>query len=224
MNKRLAISLFTFLFVVTTAKAQPTLDTIINCLKQRPHIFITADSRNSFIDNSIVSIFGAKAGITYSKKLSFGIGYNQLYNPPTSFKQDIEYINELGKPYFISEGLKLYYISATVEYTFYETKHWEISMPLQIGVGQTYYQSMINGIKNKSDRNTSFVYEPTISVDYKIVKWVGISADYGYRFMLTGSRKLNRQLSSPIVTIGISIYYTEIYKSLFPKSKWAKTM
>lgn len=224
MNRCVSIFLSFLLFVVLTTKAQPALDSIINCLKKKPHLFVSVDSRNSFINNNIVSIFGARAGITYGKRLSFGIGYNQLYNPPTSFKEDIEYINALGKPYFINEGLKFYYISAAIEYTFYETKHWEISMPLQIGVGETYYQYILNGVKNKSNKNASFVYEPTISVDYKIIKWVGLSADYGFRFMLTNSKKLNQQLNSPIVTIGISIYYSEIYKSLFPKSKWAKNM
>lgn len=171
-----------------------------------------------------MNIFGAKVGIRYYKRLSFGIGYYQLYNPPKGLKEDVYYVNSLGRPYFIQKGLKMFYFSANVEYTFYVTKHWELSMPLQIGVGKTFYQYTAEGKKFISNENANFIYEPTISVDYKIVKWVGLGADFGYRFMVTQNRKLNKEFNSPIVAFGIVIYYSEIVKSLFPKSKLAKKM
>ena len=218
------ILLLILFLCISSVRAQPTLDTIKSCLKQRPKPFGKLDCRNSFIDNNIVNIFGAIAGINYGKRLSFGIGYNQLYNPPKTFDQDIEYISALGKPYFISSGLRFYYISAAIEYSFFSTKNWEISLPLQLGFGRTYYQYEFNNVQTKVEKRSSFIYEPTISVDYKIVKWVGLGADFGYRFFVTDNTKLNRELNSPIVTLGILIYYSEIYKSLFPKSKLAKRM
>jgi hypothetical protein len=193
-------------------------------LKHRPTPFISADSRISFVDHNPVYIFGLKAGISYNKKLRFGLGYNQLYNPPKNLDQDIQYINSLGKPYIITKGLKLFYFSAVADYTFYSTKHWELSMPLQIGIGNTYYQSQLNGYKEKTDEHLNFIYEPTISIDYKITKWFGIAVDYGYRFFISNNHKLNQQLNSTIVTGGLSIYYSEIYKSLFPHTKLAQKL
>jgi len=222
--KQIKTIIFLSLFALTAAKAQPTLDTIKYCLKQKPRPFAKLDSRNSFIDNSIVNIFGAIAGINYGKRLSFGVGYNQLYNPPKNFNQDVEYINSFGKPYFVSSGIHFFYVSAAVDYAFYQTKHWEISMPLQIGIGQTYFQQTIHGKRSKIDAHTNFIYEPTISVDYKIVKWFGLGIDFGYRFLLTNDVKLNREFNSPIVTFGLVIYYSEIYKSVFPNTKLAKKM
>lgn len=218
------ILLFSLVFSCHLLKAQPTLDTIRFCLTQKPHLFGKLDSRNSFIDNSLVNVFGIKAGIRYYKRLSFGIGYYQLYNPPGNFQENVYYINSFGKPYFIQKGLKMFYFAASVEYTFYQSKHWELRMPLQIGVGKTFYQYTEGGIKHKTNESGNFIYEPTISVDYKIVKWVGLSAGFGYRFMITANRKLNKQFNSPIVSFGIAIYYSEIVKSLFPKSKLAKKM
>jgi len=212
----------TFFFALKTAEAQPTLDTLRYCLKQRPSPFAKLDSRNSFIENNIVNIFGAIAGVNFGKRLSFGIGYNQLYNPPKNFNQNIEYINALGKPYFISSGIHFFYISGAIEYSFYQSKHWEISLPLQIGVGQTYYRQIINDAKTKVDSHHAFIYEPAISVDYKIVKWFGVGADFGYRFFVTDNYKLNREFNSPILTFGLIINYCEIYKSAFPNSKWSK--
>jgi hypothetical protein len=134
----------------------------------------------------------------------------------------VEYINELGKPYIIEKGLKFYYASAAIEYVFYKSKHWEVGMPLQIGFGESYYQHTKNGEKIITNRNLNFIYEPAISVEYRVFKWVGVGADFGYRFMLANTKILNQQLNSPIITIDLMIYYREIFKSLFPKSKLAK--
>jgi len=205
----------------SSIRAQPTLDTIKFCLQQKPHLFGKLDSRNSFLNNSIVNVFGLKAGIRYYKRLSFGIGYYQLYNPPNSFSEDIHYVNSLGRDYLISKGLKMYYFSVNIEYSFYQTKHWELSMPLQIGIGKTFYQYTAEGIKYKTDDHLNFIYEPTIAIDYKIIKWVGVNAAFGFRFMVA-ERRVNTKFNSPIFTFGISIYYSEILKTLFPKSKIAK--
>ncbi|MGZ4041992.1 MAG: hypothetical protein ACXVO9_02240, partial [Bacteroidia bacterium] len=209
MLKQIKITAFFFIFAATIANAQPTMDTIKSCLRHKPKPSASLDTRNSFINNDIVNVFGLIAGISYGKRLSFGIGYNQLYNPPKNFNQDVEYFNSFGKPYFVSSGIHFFYISAAVEYAFYETKHWEISMPLQIGVGQTYFEQNINGKRSKTDRHTNFIYEPAISVDYKFVKWIGIGADFGYRFFITDNNKLNREFNSPIVTLGVAVYYSE---------------
>ncbi|MBN8694987.1 MAG: hypothetical protein J0L87_00540 [Bacteroidetes bacterium] len=209
-------------FMISVGIAQPTLDTIRSEFRKKPHPFVTLNSRNSFVNNEIVNVFGIKAGLKYGNKLRLGIGYNQLYNPPKNLNENFEYINELGKPYIISKGLKFYYFSATVEYVFYQTKHWEIGMPLQLGVGESYYQFELNGVKTKTNRNVNLIYEPAISVEYKIFKWVGVGADFGYRFMFANTKKLNQQLNSPIVTFDLMIYYREIFKSLFPNTKLAK--
>jgi hypothetical protein len=209
---------------IHTVKAQSTLDTIIACLKQKPRLFAKLDSRNSFINNELVNILGAKAGIIYGKRLSFGIGYSQLYKAPQNLNEEIHYTDASGVENVSIKGLRLFYISANIEYVFYQTKHWELSMPLQIGVGQTHYQYELNGIKVKSEKNINFIYEPTISVDYKLIKWVGVGVDFGYRFMVANSSKLKQNFNAPIVTFDILIYYSEIYKSLFPTTKLAKRL
>jgi hypothetical protein len=223
-KQKIIFLLFFFALIGIQSKAQPTLDTIKFCLQQKPHLFAKLDSRNSFINNSLVNVFGVKAGIRYYKRLSFSLGYYQLYNPPKSFSEDVQYINSHGSEYIIRKGLKMYYFSGNIEYSFYQTKHWELSMPLQIGIGKTYFQYTAEGKKYKTNDLVNFIYEPTIAIDYKIIKWVGVNAAFGYRFMVAQNGRFNKQFNSPIVTFGISIYYSEIVKSLFPKSKIAKRM
>lgn len=224
MQKLKFIFILSFLLYNIRSEAQPTLDTIRICLQHKPHPFLKLDTRNSFIDNDLVNIFGIKGGLSYYKRLNFGLGYYQLYNPPGSLKEDVHYVSSLGNHYTVSKGLKMYYISANVEYSFYESKHWELTLPLQVGLGKTYYQYTAEGVKYRSNKNFNFIYEPTISVDYKIIRWVGLNAAFGYRFMLAQTHRLNKQFNSPIVAFGISIYYSEIFKALFPDSRLTKDM
>lgn len=206
------------------AKSQPTLDTINWCLKQKPHFFIKLDTRNSFIYNSRVKILGIKAGISFGKRLYIGTGYNQLQPPSPNFNRQVYFTNSDNQKDSVTSTLKMYYFSAQVEYTFYQTRKWELSLPLQFGIGQTYYKYELAGKRKTKDESHNFIYEPAVSVQYKIAKWIGVGADVGFRFMLTEDRKLNQKFNSPTYAFKIMIYYSEIFKSLFPESKWSKKM
>jgi len=56
------------------------------------------------------------------------------------------------------------------------------------------------------------------------VKWVGVGADVGFRFMLTESKALNNKFNSPTYAFKLLIYYSEIFKSLFPNSKLSEKL
>lgn len=223
MQKRFYI-IFFFFVVAITVTAQPTLDTIRMSLKQKPHLFGKFDTRNSFIDNSRAKIFGLKTGLNYGNRLYFGIGYNQLNPPATDFDKEIYIANATGELEKTTAMLRLVYFSLHAEYVFYQTKHWQLSMPLQFGVGQTYYKYTQFGKRKVIEKDFNFIYEPSISVEYKFVKWGGIGADIGYRFMATNYKSLNQKFTAPTYAFKFLLYYNEIVKSIFPKSKLAKRM
>jgi hypothetical protein len=215
---------FLFFILCSNVYSQPTLDTIKACLKQKPQLFIKLDSRNSFVQNSRAKIFGAKAGISYGKRLYFGIGYNQLYPPAEAFDTKIYFFDSWGNLYPVTKHLHMYYISVHAEYTFYQTTHWELSMPLQFGIGKSYYDYIYAGAKFRTEESFNFIYEPAVSVEYKFVKWVGVGADVGYRFMITSDKHLNKNFTSPTYAFKLLIYYSEIFKTLFPRSELSKKM
>ena len=220
---RKLLYIFFFLWAISTT-AQPTLDTIQLSLKQKPHLFGKFDTRNSFIDNSRAKIFGLKTGLNFGNRLYFGIGYNQLNPPSQDFDKIIYTVNANNELEKTTAMLRLVYFSIHAEYVFYQTKHWELSMPLQFGVGQTYYKYNQFGKRKVIDKDYNFIYEPAVSVEYKFVKWVGIGADIGYRFMLTSYKSLNQKFTSPTYAFKLLIYYNEIVKSVFPESKLAKRL
>ncbi|HRG52015.1 MAG TPA: hypothetical protein PLL00_04200 [Bacteroidia bacterium] len=207
--------------------AQPALDTIQWCIKQKPHIFGKLDTRNSFIYNSRIKIFGMKAGVSYGKRLFIGLGYNQIY-PNTkaakSFDKQIYIPTEMNTMDSVTAKLQLFYFSAQIEYIYYRTKHWQLSMPLQIGIGQTSYKYEWLGKRRYNEKYACLIYEPAVSVEYRFVKWIGVGADVGFRFMLTESKALNNKFNSPTYAFKLLIYYSEIFKSLFPNSKLSEKL
>jgi hypothetical protein len=212
------IVIFTLLFA--SAYAQPTLDTIQQCLRKKPKPFAKLDTRNSFVENSRAKIFGIKLGLAFTERLQFGIGYNQLYpGAKNSFIEPIYYYNENGAKLLTYAKLQLFYISVHAEYAFYQTKHWRLSMPIQVGVGKSNYKFYINNQKYTTNNKFNFIYEPAVSIEYKFVKWIGVGADLGYRFALTSEKKFNQQFNSPIYAFKLLIYYGEIYRTIFKKNK-----
>jgi hypothetical protein len=221
--KKLLLSI-SFLCITAFLLAQPTLDTIAICLDKKPTLFARIDTRNSFIENSRAKIIGFKAGLNYNKRLFFGAGYNQLFGDNPAFNKEVYYTNTANEKDSTTARLRMYYISIHAEYIFYQAGKWRLSMPLQFGIGKTYYKYFLFDKKMVREENSNLIYEPGISVEYKILKWAGVGADIGYRFLITDDKKLSNGFTSPTYAFKFLIYYAELYKSLFPNSKWASKL
>ncbi len=214
IRKRITfILLILFSSLFSRIKAQPALDTINACLKETPQLFGKLDSHNSFISNSRAKILGVKIGINYGNRLHFGIGYNELYPSAKDFDKLVYFLNSNNLPDSAIAILKLFYFSSHVEYVYYQNQRWQLSIPIQMGIGKTFYQYKLSGEKKEMESTTVFIYEPAISVEYKLAKWFGIGADVGFRFIVTDYRRLNQKFNSPTYAFKLLIYYNEIYKS-----------
>lgn len=186
-------------------------------MKHKPHVFGKLDSRHTFISNNNAKIFGCKLGISYNKRLHFGLGYNQLYPPADGFDMKVYYPTSVTTRDSTIASLKLFYISSHAEYAYYQTKNWNMSILLQFGLGKTYYRYSLLGGEYRLNESLIFIYEPAISIEYKIMKWVGVGVDAGFRFMVTDYRNVNQKFNSPTYAFKLLIYYNEIYKSISKK-------
>jgi hypothetical protein len=216
--KKIPAALLFFLFS-SLCFSQPTLDTLGYCIRQKPALFAKIDTRNSFIGNSRAQVIGLKAGLNFNKRLFLGAGYNQLYKTNSTFAKQIYYVNENNLRDSVTGNLKMYYISIHAEYIFHRAGKWQISMPLQFGIGQSYYRYKLGGQSKKREENTHLIYEPGVSIEYKIIRWVGLGADIGYRFLITDDRQLSNKFTSPTYAFKFLIYYAELYRSIIRKEK-----
>lgn len=218
---KLKIVLFLSLLCSTSFVTAQVVDTIQASLQSKAKFTFKFDTRNSFIANSRAEIFGFKAGVEFGKRLRVGGGLNTLIS---NLYKDKYIANQNGFTDTISEKLSFNYWSYYVEYVYYKTKRWEFSVPLQIGIGDSRYEYIYEGKKTTENKKVVLLYEPSISAQYLIFNWLGLGTDIGIRFMLRNNRAIKENFNSPTYSFKVLIFYSEIYKGLFPHSKLAEKL
>lgn len=202
--QRYFLSIFILLFFNFTSKAQYFEEEIRSALNSEPRFIAYFDSRGAFISSNGVQVFGLKAGIQYEEKLTFGFGYNQLSS------QYINYIQDEGLEKRVE--LRYWYISPFVEYTFYRDRQWELMIPVQIGLGESYYRETNSGdILNYS---WVFSYEPAIAFQYRFLDVFGAGFGVGYRLMVYPNRELEERFTSPVYMLKFKVYFDDLMEKL----------
>jgi hypothetical protein len=180
--------------------------------KQKPKFSLRFDTRNSFIANKAAKIRGIKFGLDYGKDVTVGMSFNWLDKKFSTTKNVMQ-----GEDTVVAH-LDFGYLGAYFEYTFYRTEHWEISIPVQIGIGSTFFG--FRDEKNKQQRlyqKPIIVYEPSMTADYKFWRYLGVGAGVGYRLMLVNNKDIEGNFNSPIYVLKLKVYLGDMYRDVFKK-------
>jgi hypothetical protein len=233
MLRRSSISLsFFFLFFSFTIAAQ-FRDSLHSYLRKRPGITGGIGSVQSFFYGFKAPITYATIGASFAGRLRIGGGYCKLSDP--SFDGDLKDDQQpfYRNYYFTNPGgwtdttvgkLRFEYMMYFIEYVFYKTKKWSFSVPVRFGLGRTRYTYTYLGEGHAADKHLMFVYHPSVSFDYAIFRWLGFNTELGYKFTVINFRNIRENFNSPVYNVGFFLYYSEIYKMMFPHSKWAKLL
>lgn len=192
------------------------LDSIRLSFKQTARVVAGFDSRNSFISNTRAEVLGLKIGVQFGDKFAMGISGHLLNERTSHFYKNFTVTSPSGYTETVRAQLKLFYISYFAEYIFYDTKFWELSVPLQLGVGQSKYVYNYNNRDVVRNKHLIVVYEPLISIEHKILKWLSATAKIGYRIMLVNNPNVNENFNYPTYSVGARVSFTELYKMFFP--------
>ena len=175
------------------------------------------DTYYSFIGNKGADVWGFKAGVEWENKWKFAVGYNKIKSDIIEYKN----LPVSEYPYSVKHRVKaqlyLNYYPVMAEYIFYNKDPWQLSVPVSIGYGTSYFQYFdnSNGARDLFKHGV-LINDNGINAEYKIVKWVGIGAGVGYRFMLINNPDITTNFNSPIFSFQLKIFLNEIMKSLFP--------
>lgn len=213
-------SLILFLLLTISSASGQYLDSLGYVIRGKKNIDLRYESRWSFVDNQVISIRGIRIGAAFEKKLRLGLGVNWL---KTNINAVVQTTNEYG----VTENQVLYfklgYLLAYADVVFYKTKRWQLSVPLQVGFGYTWLQEEKKyKLSNMQSRNYLFLYEPGITLQFKVTRWIGVGGDIAYRFTVKNNKKISEQLSSPTYSLKFLIWADQLYYMLAPESKWAK--
>jgi len=194
-------------------------DTIKSDMKTKPVFHYKLDSRSAFIGNRNANVWGIKMGIGYNKRIRFGIGYNYL---KSRLPAKVNLISpQTGEP--IKTRLRLRYISFYTEYVYFKKNKWELSVPVQLGIGSTKYVAFTDPNENYQSKGHLIVlYEPCLSVNYRIVPFIAVGTEMGLRLALVKNRSVNEQITAPIYVFKVLIYWADMINYFWPNNKVPK--
>ncbi len=188
----------------TQAQTIALSDSLAHIFRHRPVFTAKYDTRNTFITGNRASIWGIKAGFVFRKTLTVGVGYNWLW---TDIREEIRY-PETDR--IDMARVRLRYVAPFLDYTFYRKGPWEVTLPVQLGVGTSFVESWRTSEKLK--RDWVMLYEPSMSVEYRFLKYFAVGGGYGYRLMLHNNRQLSSRFTSPMYVLRFRILFDELYR------------
>jgi hypothetical protein len=195
------------------------LDSIKSDLKHKPVFHYKFDSRSAFIGNRNANVWGIKFGIGFNRRIRFGLGYNYL---KSRLPSRVNLISPLtGES--IKSRLRMRYLSVYTEYIYYRKNKWELSVPVQLGVGTTKYVSFVNPDENyQSPSHLVILYEPCLSVNYRVVPFIAVGTEIGLRLPLYKNNTVDEQLTAPIYVFKVLIYWSDMINYFWPNNKIPK--
>lgn len=168
------------------------------------------ETRNSFVQTHYASFIGVRAGFEFKFPIRCGIGYYWMF---TKFDSQLYKPSDYGQTDLKAQP-RMQYAIGYIDYSFYEEDDWTLSVPVQIGIGETYYRSE----NNHHFANGLIVpMEAGVAVDYLFSRWAGFGVGLGYRVMLKGNPKVKENFNSPYYQIRFNILFSEIFRGLKKK-------
>ncbi len=210
------LSVLFICFLFPNVIAQSFEEDILDALDNQPKLDLRLDSRHSFINQTGVSVFGIKGGIEYDRKLRFGIGFNILTTRQT---RTVNYTENGQQKKDENARLIFYNFSPYVEYVFFKQKRWEISVPVQFGIGTSYYNYSTSSGMKKDSRKFVLTYEPAITAQYTLFKYFGAGLGIGYRLMIFDNTAIEESFNSPVYIFRMKVFFGVMYDDLFKNDK-----
>ncbi|MES2629390.1 MAG: hypothetical protein V4616_10530 [Bacteroidota bacterium] len=200
------VAVLLLFFINHQAWAQPSLEDELSkaIAGNKPSVLLRLESRNSFISNSGVQTTGIKVGANYGPNLNLGVGYHFMTR-----KSAERILRNMDKPDF--SQLHLDYVSAFIEYRFFNKGRYSAAIPLQVGVGSAFFQQQPQDI---AQVKAVVLYEAMLNGEMKLLKYFGVGAGLGYRICLLNNRAFGLQMNSPLYNVRFNVYFQEIYQRL----------
>jgi hypothetical protein len=172
------------------------------------HVFplLASDQRNSFINGKPVNIWGIKAGVTLYDRHNMGLGGYSVTNSTQ------RYVARLDRT--INQNTTLQYLTTFYEYSFIETRWWEVGVPVEIGIGKYNISSTDANTGRVLPSRKGFVVPlgTALDINFKPTKWFAINVMGGYRFVITDNSRLN--FNGWFYSFGGTIYLRQIIQDL----------
>ena len=195
---------FVVLLSATTVANAQFLDSIKTSFHHNPKLDLRGELRNSFITTALARVIALKIGLDFNKTVKVGFGYNVLYTEVYKGGAD----GPVPK-----KKLRLNYISPYMVYTYYRKGNWELSIPVQFGFGTSDYVDVDKSMIGMTG-NPVVLYEPYMSAQYRLLRYIGLGVGMGYRILLVGNKSIGQNFNSPIYVFKAKIFFGDLFRDL----------
>jgi len=176
-------------------------------VRRRPQFNVyPLDYRNTFVRHSNVLSLGGAVGLKYSGKHLFALGY---YGLSQAADRNVQTRNNATRT--LTDGVKLRYVNLAYTYSFVRARHWEVGLPLEVGLGFSR-ETILNdlGRELRSFRSNFIPLQAGVTADWKITRWVGLNLAVGYRVIAFKS-DLRDNFDGLYYNYGINLYTGNIF-------------
>ncbi|MCF8256079.1 MAG: hypothetical protein K9J06_00900 [Flavobacteriales bacterium] len=168
------------------------------------------EGRNAFVRTHHALFLGARLGVEFKFPVRAGLGYYWMQTEITSQLYDPKEHPGNGD----SAIPRMRYVMAYVEYTFWEEDGWALGVPVQIGMGETFYRTSTDA---HVGNGLVMPLELGVDVSYQFSRWAGLGVGLGYRVMLMSNDEVKENLNSPYYQVRLGLAVSEIFKKRVKK-------
>ena len=193
------------------------VDTVLRrpAILRLPHNRFVAqyDSRYSIINHHFTTINGLKLGIEFKSRFRTGAAIYFLSTGVPTRRAAPENAAEDA-----DAELRFRYLAAYAGYALIETKRWEISANLQLGMGSAYilYENF-DGDLDKTPRDFLGVVEPAMAAQLRVFRWAGVGTGVGWRQPVFVPAAIQKELNGPVFYLRGNVFLGELIKVLKDK-------
>lgn len=159
----------------------------------KPRVVAFYDARYSVINSHFCTIAGLKLGLEWRNRLRTGAAVYFLSSRIPTRRARPDGIDDARA------DLRFRYLALYGEYVLLETRRWELSVPLQAGLGSAYVEYVSpDGSTQQTPHDFMGVVEPSVNAQMRIFRWAGLGGGAGWRAPVFVARAVRTELSGPI--------------------------
>lgn len=168
------------------------------------------DSRYSIVSHHLTAVNGLKLGVEFKNRFRTGAA---VYLPSTGVPTRQAAPPEAAPGY--DAQIRFRYLAAYAAYALLETRRWELSANLQLGLGYAYvhYQNRA-GDQAKTPREFMGVAEPTLAAQLRVYRWAGAGTGLGWQQPVFVPGAIQRELNGPVFYLRANLFLGELVKVL----------
>lgn len=165
------------------------------------------DTRYTFIDRRSVQFYGIRLGAQKGRDI-LAIGFYGVGDP---LRRDSVLLPGVGVRNTLAQ---LDYAGLTYQHIFVDTRYWQISLPVLVGLGSATTRYVGDDDRTVLwSRNEVASLEPMAKVSFKFFSWLYLDTGAGYRLLFSKDPRIQRTFSAWTYDLGLVVRLGQLYRS-----------